>query len=283
MEEIKSQKTVAPGSRFGHLTVICDSGERKNGYIVWKCRCDCGNIINVDMRTLRRGTVTDCGCLTKLNPWQKDITGQRFGKLTAKYSIDRKDSSGSYYWRCVCDCGGEIDVPLRQLQAGYRKSCGCLSHPPLKDFVGKRFGKLTVTEYSGKKNGVHRWKCICDCGNEVTVSQSHLQSGQTKSCGCIQASVYAENMKLIDGTSVTALESSRNRLRSTNTSGHTGVYWDKKQKKWYARICFRNKQYYLGSYKNKEDAVKARQQGEEMHEEFLDWYYNDYLLCQSPE
>ena len=28
--------------------------------------------------------------------------------------------------RCRCDCGGEIDAPLHQLTAGYRKSCGCL-------------------------------------------------------------------------------------------------------------------------------------------------------------
>ncbi len=31
------------GMRFGRLTVIEDSGERKNGYILWRCKCDCGD------------------------------------------------------------------------------------------------------------------------------------------------------------------------------------------------------------------------------------------------
>ena len=39
------------------------------------------------------------------------------------------------------------------------------------DFVGKRFGKLTVVEYAEKKEGMHCWKCLCDCGNETIVGQ----------------------------------------------------------------------------------------------------------------
>jgi len=32
------------GERFGRLTVIEKTDKRKNGSIVWKCQCDCGNI-----------------------------------------------------------------------------------------------------------------------------------------------------------------------------------------------------------------------------------------------
>lgn len=273
----KVKPSIAEGDRFGRLTVLCDSGERKNGYIVWKCRCDCGNEILVDMRTLRRGTALDCGCVSKVNPRQKDITGKRFGKLTAVYCTNARSAYGDTVWHCICDCGGEIDVRLHQLQSGYRKSCGCLSHPSLKNYVGKRFGRLTVTEYAGKENGVHRWKCRCDCGNEVIVSQSHLQSGQTKSCGCMRSDACERNLKLVGGTSIAALESSKFRLRSTNTSGHTGVYWSKGSSRWYARIGFCGKSYYLGSFEKKEDAIKARECGEEVHENFIDWYYNEYL------
>ncbi|MCD7804669.1 MAG: transcriptional regulator [Oscillospiraceae bacterium] len=268
---------IAVGDRFGRLTVLCDSGERKNGYIVWKCRCDCGNEILVDKRTLERGTVLDCGCTAKVNPRQKDITGKRFGKLTALYCTDARSAYGDTVWHCICDCGREIDVRLHQLQSGYRKSCGCLSHPKVKELVGKRFGRLIVIEYAGKKDGVHRWRCRCDCGNEVVVSQSHLQSGKTKSCGCMRADVYVKNMKLVGGTSIVALETSKNRLRSTNTSGCTGVYWSSSCGRWYARIGFCGKSYYLGSYKYKEDAIKARKSGEEVHDNFIEWYYNEYL------
>ena len=29
------------GQKFGHLTVIKDTGERKNRQVVWECECDC--------------------------------------------------------------------------------------------------------------------------------------------------------------------------------------------------------------------------------------------------
>ena len=68
--------------------------------------------------------------------------------------------------------------------------------------MGQRFGKLTVLEYAGKHSGMHRWKCLCDCGNETIVGQTLLQTGKTKSCGCLQAKVYIQNLKLCEGTSI---------------------------------------------------------------------------------
>lgn len=48
------------GQRFGHLTVLKKLDERENRYVVWLCRCDCGNEIKVNTRHLMRGTVKDC-------------------------------------------------------------------------------------------------------------------------------------------------------------------------------------------------------------------------------
>lgn len=110
-----------------------------------------------------------------------------------------------------------------QLTKGYKKSCGCMSHPPLKDFVSRRFGMLTVLEYAGKRDGMHRWRCQCDCGQETVVGQTLWQSGKTKSCGCLQRQVYAENLRLVDGTSVTILEAFRKRVVSSNSSGYKGL------------------------------------------------------------
>ncbi len=280
MPSSDKNKKIAPGFRIGMLTVERDSGLRKNSYIVWTCRCDCGNTIDVDIRTLRRGTVRDCGCVTKIKPGQRDITGQRFGMLTAQYCVGKRDKSGYYYWHCVCDCGGEVDAPLHQLQTGNRKSCGCLFQPPLKDLSGRHFGQLTVIAYAGKQNGMHRWKCRCDCGKETVVGQTLLLDGRTKSCGCIRTSIHRENLKLVAGTSVTILETVRRHPSSANVSGYTGVYLNRKRNKWCAQIGFQGKCYYLGSCDKIEDAVKARRCGEEMHEEFLDWYYSEYVPAQ---
>ncbi len=133
-----------------------------------------------------------------------------------------------------------------------------------------------MTAYEEKRADMLRWRCRCDCGKETVVGQTLLQTGKTKSCGCMQAEVYRENMKLVGGISIVALEKSR-QLRSTNTSGYTWVYRTKRSGKWIARITFKNKDYHLGVYDQIEDAVKARQRGEEMHEDFLAWYYKEYL------
>ena len=57
------------------------------------------------------------------------------------------------------------------------------------NLIGKRFGRLLVTEYLGLKkrkdgrNNKH-WKCVCDCGAIVERSSAALSSGHTISCGC---------------------------------------------------------------------------------------------------
>jgi hypothetical protein len=270
------KKHVGVGFRVGKLTVESSTEKRRNKYIVWKCRCDCGGEILLDTRCLQRGTVRDCGCSTIVNPGQRDITGMRFGKLVAVAPVNPPQKGGTV-WHCRCDCGGEIDAPLRQLTSGYRKSCGCMSHPPLKNLVGKRFGLLTVLAYDGKRDRMHRWRCLCDCGKEVVVGQTLLQSGKTKSCGCLQTSIIVENLKLCDGTSVAIIEASRHHLLSTNTSGFTGVYRNRHTGKWCAQITFKGKTYFLGSYSKIEDAAQARKEAEDrLFGEFLEWYYSTH-------
>lgn len=273
--ETVTRPKIKIGYRVGSLTVEASTGERKNGYTIWQCRCDCGGTILLDTRCLQRGTVKDCGCQTKVNPGQKDLTGRRFGRLVCLEPTDKRGYQGAVIWRCHCDCGNDCLAVSTQLTKGYKKSCGCLSHPPIKNFTGKRFGMLTVLGYAGKKDGMHRWRCRCDCGNETVVGQSLLQRGRTKSCGCLQKTAYVDNLKLIDGTSVAVLESLKNR-RSSGSSGVTGVYQVRRSGKWVAQITFKRKKYHLGTFDKLEDAVKARKRGEEMHDDFLEWYYNIY-------
>lgn len=52
------------------------------------------------------------------------------------------------------------------------------------NLVGRRFGRLIVTELLGSNSNRHYWRCICDCGNESEVATSPLLNGNTQSCGC---------------------------------------------------------------------------------------------------
>lgn len=264
-----------PGTRIGNIIVLEPTDQRKGGYYVWRCICDCGKQIYLDTRTLQRRTVTDCGCITKVKPGQKDMTGQRYGRLVCLYPEEGRNSSGSTIWRCRCDCGNECSVPRSQLVSGYTLSCGCLGHPPLKDYVGKTFGYLTVLEYAGKRRGLHHWRCQCKCGKICEVGQTNLQKGKTKSCGCISNEKLRERLKLRNGTSVRILEETLSgKLRSNNTSGYTGVY-NAKGNRWIARIEFKGRQYHLGAFDTKQEAIAARKEGEIMFRECIDEYYQE--------
>ena len=50
------------------------------------------------------------------------------------------------------------------------------------------------------------------------------------------------------------------RLNKTNTSGHKGVTWDKARSRWRAQIKIQWKMIYLGRFKEKALAIKARKQ-----------------------
>ncbi len=51
-------------------------------------------------------------------------------------------------------------------------------------------------------------------------------------------------------------------LRSDNTSGVSGVYWNKRNKKWQVQITVSSKHIHLGYFADIENAIKARKQGE---------------------
>ena len=61
-------------------------------------------------------------------PIFKDITGQRFGRLTAVslYSRATQHPRRNARWLCQCDCGSQATPTLINLTSGNTLSCGCL-------------------------------------------------------------------------------------------------------------------------------------------------------------
>lgn len=120
-----------------------------------------------------------------------DCIGKRFGSLVVM-SRDQNDKYGKATWKCVCDCGNESIVPGCSLRCGNTTTCGkCRG----VDLSGKRFGRWVVLDRVkrvAKKGDSWLWNCICDCGNEKTVSSRQLIVGSSKSCGCLRKEVYKE-------------------------------------------------------------------------------------------
>ena len=51
------------GQPFGRLLVLYECGRAKNGNVLWKCRCDCGNECIVRSADLKNQHTQSCGCL----------------------------------------------------------------------------------------------------------------------------------------------------------------------------------------------------------------------------
>ena len=122
-----------------------------------------------------------------------DITGQRFGMLTAIKPLSKRQHK-EIVWFCICDCGKNKKVMSSNLRTGNTKSCGCfhrkrcgqMGKETLHNLAGRKFGKLLVLKIAKKRssNGGVRWVCRCDCGGQKTVAAGCLKKGNVKSCGC---------------------------------------------------------------------------------------------------
>lgn len=115
------------GQKFGHLTVLEDTGKRFHRSIIWKCQCDCGNFHEVTSNNLNGGQVNSCG--KQDCPYHRtfeNLKGRRFGKLIAMYPTEMKDGN-HMYWVCQCDCGNQHEVASNHLKQGNVQSCGCIS------------------------------------------------------------------------------------------------------------------------------------------------------------
>ena len=114
--------------KFGRLTVQMKGKKDKNGHQFWLCKCDCGNIVEVNGDNLRRNLTRSCGCLHKEkihNLMFKDITGERFGKLIP---LSYNPKSDGIYWLCQCDCGNTVEVKGSNLKNNHTTSCGCINY-----------------------------------------------------------------------------------------------------------------------------------------------------------
>lgn len=265
-------KSVVVGRKFGRWTVIDDYITNARGEKKWLCRCDCGTERYVLERGLKSGDSRSCGCLTRENVRKAlsyDLTGQTFGELTALHKVESNHKYRGTIWRCRCSCGNFYDIAATLLVTGRRTHCGDKKAHRDKmnyayvDIAGKRFYKLTAMYPTEKRSvgGSIVWHCRCDCGNEVDLEYNKLMWGNFKSCGCLKKH-HSQKLKdfqaRADGTSIDVIKSKK--IPIDNTSGYKGVGFARG--KYFAKIVFQQKQYYLGAYKNIEDAVSARKEAE---------------------
>lgn len=191
---------------------------------------------------------------------RRDTTGQRFSHLTVLKEL------GGGKILCRCDCGSEKVFFKYNVTSGRSTSCGCKSKDrpeQRKDISGRRFGRLTAVKPVGRKDRSILWLCLCDCGNTVNATTEQLQSGDRKSCGCLEKESRQAVMKAkhFDHTNIAKIASRKPYANSkTGVRGvsiHNGRY--------IAQIKVKGKSIRLGTFSNLEQAAEARRQAEEQY------------------
>ena len=197
---------------------------------------------------------------------EKNLIGNQYGLLTVVDTAE-PDAKGNRRWLCRCECGNTVVVLEGNLVRLHTRSCGCLKSP---DLTGRVFGKLTVLGRSEKRNprGARRtpmWECRCECGNityKATDTLTNPDESMCKDCqGKFAAEIARKSAGFVEGTQLAKIRDMT--PSAANTSGYRGIYYESKFDRYRAQIIFQRKRYYLGTYKNIEDAIKARQRAEE--------------------
>ena len=215
-----------------------------------------------------------------------DLTGKKFWKLTVIKRSKKRSKSGHVLWECKCDCGNITEVTSGRLVTGHTISCGCAKKGVNAiDIAGKRFGRLIALSPTNKRlvNSII-WRCQCDCGNICDVAAINLRKGATKSCGCLASEVHSVSVSTardlrkeyyVDGTD--AIYLSQVTTTANNTSGYTGISYDRSVNVWKAHITFKGQRYYLGSAHCPEDLIEIRNDAKKhLHGDFLTWFAEKY-------
>ena len=203
-----------------------------------------------------------------------DLTGQRFERLRVLHRLPPVPNQ-RVKWLCVCECGTETAVSSTHLRSGHTKSCGCMRNdlapgykhgmagtPTFKTWVSM-FARCTnpknpnYKKYGGRGIRISpEWYqfdgFLRDMGERPslkhTIERIDVNKGYEKS-----------NCVWTDDASMQAFNQNR---KSNNTSGCSGVYWQKSCNKWVAKTFKGGKTQVHGYFEDFNDAVAARRTAE---------------------
>lgn len=244
---------------------------------------------------------------------KRDLTGQKFNRLTvleqAEDYISPKGRHDSQ-WLCECSCENKTKIIVRgtQLHSKKTQSCGCLKIERTKESNAIKKKKYNTYDLSGdygvgytadgkefyfdledyEKIKDYSWHIGANryiVAKNIKDSKKNIQMHRLV-MGLTEVSYKKAEVDHIHGKetrndnrkcNLRAATNSQNQmnkgLKSDNTSGVTGVNWNKNIGKWHARISKDKNEMHLGFFDKFEDAVKARKKAEEKY--FGNWSYDN--------
>ena len=260
------------GKQFGSLTVI-KIHHITNWIVYWECKCKCGAVVVKSRSCLCDSKYPSCGkCKRPKQIHKCELCGSAVGVClnakTNKYLCQMHRSRVSRgvdpSYRTIADENNVITNGNSSRMELYDENSNVVCYttvdtkyvPILKEHkwgIYKSKGKSNTyvgSRIDGKYIGLHRFLCSIDKSVDKNLVVDHINGDTLDN--------RMSNLRVC-----TTQQNSMNCKRSkNNTSGVTGIWFDKSRNKWSAELMLNRKKKYLGRFANKEDAIKARKEAE---------------------
>lgn len=215
--------------RFGRLVVIKKVGYHqfpsKKRTSKWLCRCDCENYVEVTLASLRNGHTKSCGCLRKELLFKNNI----------KINIYKKINDSTIQGTCSNDLKYFFYFDIEDF---YKINIHCWR---------KNDRGYIVTRNKETKKIIYMHRLIMSFPKSEIDHIDRMKNNNKKN-----------NLRITVGYK----NSANKNIDSRNTSGFIGVNYEKRNKKWQARITVNHNKYWLGYFDNINNAIIARLKAE---------------------
>lgn len=257
------------GNRYGRLSII-KRAENKDKRTMWLCKCDCGNEKIIGGKDITSGKTKSCGCMTReitiKNNTKHNLSGTRLysiwngmiGRCYRKKNSEYKNYGGRgisickewkddfvkfYNWANNNGYMDTLSIDRIDVNGNYEPT-NCKWANQIQQMNNTRVNhSITI---NNKTLTVTEWERLYNF--ERGIISGRLMKG-----------LVGEDLLKPSGAYLIKNE----KVISRNKSGYTGVYFNKKEKKWKASIQNNKIKYSLGTFINKEDAIAARIKAEE--------------------
>ena len=205
----------------------------------------------------------------------KILKGEVFNRWTV---LGENRVNGKLLYYVECTCGNTSNVESSHLISGKSKSCGCLQ----REVVGKSsflHGMCRSTTYKSWEMMVQRGRTdsdnfehylkngimVCDEWKESFINfledMGERPEGTTLDRIDGTKGYYKENCRWANLT----VQAINKGTRVDNSSGTKGVCWDFNKNRWRASLRLRGKTLLDKLFIDKEEAILARKEAEEIH------------------
>lgn len=211
------------GKRFGYLTVI-KQVESLNYRARFLCCCDCGNTKLVLGQSLLSGHVKSCGC------YQSEEARKRMTNYLKSKGFNLH---------------GQTRTRLYNIWSGIKNRCNSPNNRAYRNYGGR--GIKICEEWENSFPAFYEWAIASGYSDNLTIDRINVDGDYCpENCRWASYSVQAENKRLL----------------KRNTTGVTGVSFNRGTGKYVAYIQRNHKFRFLGSFDTLEEAKEARKNAE---------------------